>query len=280
MTRSENLAERRLPRVFAVHDMSGYGKCALTTVIPVVSACGAEVCPVPTALLSANTYFENFTMLDFTPHMAGYIRHWAELGVEADAVYSGFLGSAEQIEIIEEIIARFRPGAVIVDPVMGDEGRIYKTYTPEMCEKMKRLCASADVVTPNLTEAFFLCEEAYDPERTAPEQTERLARRVASLGAKKVVLTGVERGNSLANCVFDGGYSEYAVARLPFRMDGTGDLFASVLTGGIVTGADFFESVRAASDFTRFAMEKSREYNDFPHRGVCFEPYLHMLRRG
>ncbi|MFZ5974288.1 MAG: pyridoxamine kinase [Bacillota bacterium] len=270
-----------LPRVAAMHDISGFGKCALTVALPVLSACGVEVCPLPTAVLSTNTAFEGFLLHDLTPYMEDYITHWHAIGLRFDAFYSGFLGSFEQIRIVNEFVAGFSPPVVVIDPVMGDNGVIYKTYTPKMCEGMKSLAAIADVLTPNLTEACRLAGKAYDPFSVSSKDIEALAHTIADIGAKRVVITGIERGGHLLNCILDeNGYNERAVELLPFRMNGTGDLFASVLTGGLLTGHTLFESVDSAAAFVLFTMKKSRHMPDAHRRGVCFEPYLHLLAGG
>ena len=270
-----------LQRVAAMHDISGFGKCALTTAIPVLSACGVEVCPLPTAILSTNTAFAGFYIHDFTPCMDAYIRHWQKIGLAFDAFYSGFLGSYEQIGIARDFVRDFSPPLVVIDPVMGDNGVIYKTYTPRMCEGMKSLAEIADVLTPNLTEACVLASKPYDPHRISSADIEGLARRIADLGAKRTVITGIERGRHLVNCILDeNGYSERYEKRLPFMMNGTGDLFSSVLTGGLLTGHTLYESVDSAAGFLSFTMEHSRYYPDAARRGVCFEPYLYLLKGG
>ena len=272
---------RKLPRVAAVHDISGFGKCALTTALPVISACGAEVCPLPTAILSTNTHFEGFTFYDYTPNMNDHLRHWEVMGVGLDALYSGFLGSVQQIDIVLDAAKRFSPSLTVIDPVMGDNGVRYATYTPEMCEHMKKLTSIADVLTPNYTEGCILTDTPYDPEKTSPADLERMAEKIALLGGKQVVITGIERGDQLLNCSLDeNGYVEHAVPLLPYRMHGTGDLFASVLTGGLITEHSLYESIDSAARFTAFTMERSRMIEDADRRGVCFEPYLYLLRKG
>jgi len=272
---------KHLPRVAAVHDMSGFGKCALTVALPVISACGAEVCPLPTAILSANTQVRGFTFYDYTPHMRSFLDHWQSIDLKIDALYSGFLGSVEQIDIVAECKSRFNPELVIIDPVMADNGMIYRTYTPQMCEGMKTLAGIADVLTPNYTEACVLTEEKYDPANVSPNDIERIAKKIAELGAKQVVITGIERENILYNCVYNGKrYYERSVALLPYRMHGTGDLFASLLTGALLTGHGLVEALDSAAAFVAYTMKKSLDYEDHARRGVCFEPYLHLIRDG
>ena len=270
----------RIPKVLAVHDMSGYGKCSLTVVLPVISACGVEVCPLPTALLSSSINFKGFVFVDFTDKMPEYINHWADIGIEADAIYSGFLGSEMQIDYIIGMKNKF-PGAIaIIDPVMGDNGVIYKTYTPQMCEKMKELAAVADILTPNLTEACVLTDRRYEDADTSSSGIEMLAREIAAMGAKSVVVTGIERGDVLYNCVLteDGKYIELPHKLYPERMHGTGDLFTSVLTGGIVTGHSLVESVESAAEFVYNVVEHTQMH--FKGCPQVFEPFLWSLRGG
>ena len=149
----------KTPRVAAIHDMSGFGRCSLTVAIPVLSAMGVQCCPLPTAFLSTHTGgFQGFTFLDMTEEMPRVAEHWKSLGLTFSAIYSGFLGSERQIGIVADFIREFRtPGTVVVvDPVMGDDGQAYQTYTPAMCGGMARLAELADVITPNATEAAFL----------------------------------------------------------------------------------------------------------------------------
>ncbi|HHX73186.1 MAG TPA: pyridoxamine kinase [Clostridiales bacterium] len=272
---------KKLPRVIAAHDIAGYGKCALSVVIPVLSACGVEVCPLPTAFLSSDTSLPHFFMQDLSPQTESYLQSWEKLGLKADAVYSGFLGSALQMESIASLPRRFGAGLTVVDPVMGDHGRVYKTYTKEMCEKMGALCAEADIVTPNLTEACVLTGMAYPGVEASAQFTHTLAEKIASLGCQKVVITGIFRDRRLYNCLYENGnYYEIESPRHPFHMNGTGDLFASVLVGGILTNHSFAESVSSAARFVYYAMEQSISYEDTPRRGVCFEPYLSLLAGG
>ena len=153
------------PRVAAIHDLSGFGRCSLTVAIPVLSAMGVQCCPLPTAVLSTHTGgFEGYTFRDLTEEMAAAAAHWKALDLRFDAVYSGFLGSERQIGLVRQFLRDFRrPGTLaVVDPVMGDFGRVYETYTPAMCRRMADLTAEADVITPNLTEAALLLGVPYE----------------------------------------------------------------------------------------------------------------------
>lgn len=272
----------KIARVAAVHDMCGFGKCSLATALPVISACGVEVSPVPTGIFSTNTTFPNFQFTDFTAQMPGFISHLKESGVTFDAVYSGFLGSAAQIAYIKELVKSFSPKYTIIDPVMGDNGEVYKFYTPEMCENMKSLAAIADITAPNLTEACVLTGQDYKKTDTSYGGIKVLAEKVAEIGSKNVIITGIERGDKLYNCILseNGEYNEREIDLLPFRMHGTGDLFASVLTGGILRGHSLVKSVDSASLFVYEVMKFSQTVEHFHERGACFEPFLYRLRSG
>ena len=181
------------PRVAAIHDMSGFGRCSLTVAIPILSAMGVQCCPLPTAFLSTHTGgFEGFTFLDMTDEMPRIAAHWARLGLEFQAIYSGFLGSERQIGIVEDFIRRFRrpDTVVVVDPVMGDFGRIYQTYTAAMCGGMARLAALADVITPTLTEAALLLGQPYETLPAGEAGLRQITERLSLEGRRSVVLTG------------------------------------------------------------------------------------------
>ncbi len=273
---------KKLARVAAVHDVSGYGKCALTVAMPILSAAGVEVCPLPTALLSSNTLFDNFTFLDFTPHMDAYVDHWQQLGLKFDCVYSGFLGSVKQIGIVSRLIRDFESGIAVIDPVMGDNGVVIKTYTPEMCREMANLVGISDLTTPNVTEASILTGRKYTGETLDSATSQQICREIAALGAKSVVLTGVQRGEKLYNCGLSQqtGYFESEIKLLPYHMHGTGDVFTSVLVGGLMRGYDLLQSVESAASFVYDAMEESHEIEDVFDRGVGFELIAYKLGSG
>ncbi len=273
---------KTLPRVAAIHDMSGYGKCSLTVAIPVLSAAGIEVCPLPTALLSTNTLFDNFTFHDFTPYMDDYIAHWHKLGLKFNSVYSGFLGSETQIQTVMDFIKEFDGGISIIDPVMGDNGIIIKTYTDGMCHKMKDLVSVADLATPNITEACVLTGRTYNNTELDETTSKQLCEEIIAMGTKNVVLTGVIRKDKLFNCGIENGkdYFEKEIDLLPFHMHGTGDLFTSVLTAGLVRGHDLKDSVQSAAHFVWDVMDFSQDVENAFDRGVAFEPFAHCLGTG
>lgn len=269
-----------IPRVAAVHDLCGYGKCSLGIAIPVLSAAGIDVCPVPTSLFSAHTKFPKFYMHDTTAMLGDYLDAWQEEGVELDGIYSGFLGSAEQVGAIRRLYREY-PGALrIVDPVMGDGGEKYPTYTDEMCEAMKGLVDGADVLTPNLTEAAILTGVAYAGQNVDDAHVGRTVDALLEMGAKSVVLKGIVRPgekairNYVAVAGEDGAPEEVASELLPFMLHGTGDLFASGLTAAIFCGRNLRAAVEFAGTLVRDAMAITRDQPNFELRGVSFESVL------
>ena len=274
------------PRIAAIQDISGFGRCSMTVVLPVLSVMGSQCCPLLTASLSAHTAFppsEKATFLDLTGQMERTAAHWAELGVRFDAIYSGFLGSADQIRIIQRFYQQFRGGdtRVLVDPVMGDNGRPYRTCTPELCARMRELADQADCITPNWTEAALLLEEDYAG-RPAEEDGIRVWLERLSLGGRRsVVLTGVSLGeNQVGAGYFDRITSAtgFAMAHQePAHFPGTGDLFASVLLGALMRGDELPGSVRQAVDFVQRCVAHTLAAGTPPLEGVQFEPLLKEL---
>lgn len=269
-----------IPRVAAVHDMCGYGKCSLGCAIPVLSAAGVDVCPVPTALFSAHTKFPVFHMHDTTDMLTAYLDAWREEGVELDGVYSGFLGSAEQVAIIQRLYREYANALRIVDPVMGDGGIKYPTYTDELCAAMAQLVDGADVLTPNLTEASILTGIPYEGQDVSVEFVQKNADALLNMGAKTVIIKGVVHEgesiirNYIASAADGGAVEEVSSELLPYMLHGTGDLFASALTAAIYTGRTTRDAVDFAGEFVRDAMRVTLEQPDFEMRGVSFEPVL------
>ena len=274
---------RYIPRVAAVHDMCGYGKCSLTAAIPILSAAGCDVCPVPTALFSAHTRYSVFTFHDTTEILDGYLDAWRKENVDLDGVYSGFLGSAEQVAIIKRLYADYPHALRLVDPVMGDGGEIYATYTPELCEAMGTLVDGADVLMPNLTEASILTKRTYPGRDLSDAEVNDMIDALLDLGAKNVVLKGIDHDDgTILNYVASAasgasGKQELAHSKLPFMTHGTGDAFASALCGALMAGRPLAESAHIAGEFVRHAMENTQYQPHHDERGVSFELNLDEL---
>ncbi len=274
------------PKVAAIHDMSGFGRCSLTVAIPVLSAMGVQCCPLPTAFLSTHTGgFEGYTFLDMTAEMEKVMKHWESLGLTFDAIYSGFLGSEAQVEIVERFIRTFRGEAarVVVDPVMGDDGQRYRTYTAGMCSAMERLAASADVITPNMTEASFLLGIPYVAMPREEKGYRACVEQLSLEGCRSVVLTGVSTAPELIGAVcFDaqkGQLNLVQTSRVGGDYHGTGDIFSSVLTGALVNGESLHAATEKAVIFVEECAARSREAGIPKREGVDFEPLLGKLMK-
>ena len=269
------------PRIAAIHDLSCFGRCSLTIALPVLSAMGCQCCPLPTALLSAHTGFSGNTFLDLTVEMGRIADHWAAMDLQFDAIYSGFLGSADQVDTVARFFNTFKKSstAVIVDPVMGDHGTAYRTCTPELCRGMRVLAENSDVITPNLTEAALLLDRPYEEIRQADAY--EVVRRLSLGGRRSVVLTGYfsEPGQTGALCFDrDSGESKAVqTPREPQDFSGTGDLFASVLAGGVARGVPLFQAAQAAADFVRDCIARTLAEGLTEQDGVDFEPLLGQL---
>lgn len=279
------------PKVAAVHDLSCVGRCALTVVIPILSALGIQVCPLPTAVLSTHTGgYEDFTFLDLTDEMPKIARHWESIGEHFDAVYSGFLGSSGQIRVVLDFVSgvrRANPDALFLsDPVMGDNGEKYATYTDEMCRLTKLLVKEADIITPNLTEAAILLDIPYNDSPTDSEIDEMLIQ-LSDCGKKSVVITGIyslceKTGRTLVGAAFydrestaSGKYFTELVER---SYPGTGEVFTSVLLGKLLGKRDNLPSaVKSACDFVHRAALETYRADAETRAGVIFEPLLKDL---
>lgn len=275
------------PRIAAIHDLSGFGRCALTIVMPVLSAMGVQCCPLPTALLSTHTGgFQGNTFLDLTDQMGPVAAHWRAESVTFDGIYTGFMSSVEQMARTAEFIRSFRRtgASVLIDPVMGDDGRTYRTYTAEMCRAMAELAAEADVITPNRTEAALLLGEDYENLRLDREEDCRKWCGALSLkGRRSVVLTGVSLAEDTAGAAcFDRERGTVDFVSAPLvegRFHGTGDLFASVLAGGLVRGWSLAEAAGLAAEFVSQCARRTKAAGTPRREGVDFEPLLWRLGR-
>lgn len=272
------------PRVAAIHDMSGFGRCSLTVAIPILSAMGLQCCPLPTAFLSTHTGgFEGFTFLDMTSEIPQVAAHWKSLHLNFQAIYSGFLGSEQQIELVADFIQDFRrPNTVVVvDPVMGDHGKVYQTYTPAMCSGTAHLAAQADVITPNLTEAALLLDIPYQNLPTGETGYRKLVERLSLEGRRSVVLTGISTAPGLTGAVcFDaktGQIKCIQTQQVPQEFLGTGDVFASVLTGALVKGASLCSATQQAVQFVQACAQRTAAQALPLREGVDFEPLLGLL---
>ena len=268
-------------RIAVVNDITGFGRCSVAAALPIISAMKIQCCPLPTAILSAHTGFPNFFFDDYTPRMRAYMNHWKELNIEFDGICTGFLGSTKQIDIVIEFIEMFKKSntTVIVDPVMGDYGRIYSTYTKEMCDEMKRLMKYADLMTPNLTEACMLLDIPYPDKNLTPIELENIAKRLCDNGPKKIVITGLQHNGNIQNFIYEIGkaYTIINVDKIGEDRSGTGDIFTSIVAANTVKGENLATSVEKATSFISKAIEYTEKLNTPVHDGICFEEYLTEL---
>ncbi len=270
----------------AIHDLSGVGKCSLTVALPVLSACGVETAAMPTAVLSTHTGgFTGYTFRDLTGDLLPIAEHWKSVGAGFSALYSGFLGSAEQADIVAAIfrmLAR-EDTLVFVDPVLGDGGKLYTTITEELAAGMARLCRGADVIAPNMTEASFLLGAPYLDGELEPAQVAKMLEALCQLGPKMAVLTGVRMNGKLGAACLDTqgpGQPEFWMKEeIPGSYHGTGDLFSSILLGGLLNGMSLGCACRVAVEFTHKVIETTRRYSPDIRFGPKFEVHLPELSR-
>lgn len=272
-------------KIAIINDISGYGRCSISVIQPIVSHLGVQGCPLPTAIFSNHTGFPSFFCHDFTRHMEAYVDEWKKLDLHFDAIMTGFLGSARQIGIVERFIQHFGgpDTIVLVDPVMGDNGHIYPTYTRRMCSEMKKLLAYADIITPNITEACFLTDTPYREAGWKHAELTAMAQKLQAMGAKKLVITGIRMGMGyIGNAVCPGKGADLEFQRqmvVQQTRSGTGDVFASVLGADAVNGVDFPASVKRASNFVRRCLIETAKGTAPLNTGIDFESQLYRLKR-
>jgi pyridoxine kinase len=269
---------KKLKRVAAIHDISGFGKCSLTVALPILSAAGVETTVLPTAVLSTHTGgFTDFTYRDLTEDIAPITAHWKSLDIQFDAIYTGFLGSFEQLELVTRFFEAFKTEdtVILVDPVMADNGELYKIFSPEFALGMCKLCQKADIIVPNLTEAALLVGEKYTPGPYTEAYIENLLKKLIALGPKKIVLTGVFfNDEELGAATYDAATGEVAYSfekRIPGYYHGTGDVFGSALLSALLNDFSLNESAAIAVRFTTSAIRKTAAAGTDIRFGVNFE---------
>lgn len=267
-------------RILTIQDISCVGQCSLTVALPILSACGQETCILPSAVLSTHTMGYSFPSIrDLTPDIPGFQKHWQKENILFDAIYTGYLGSTEQVAYVADILQTMTVpgGKTIVDPAMADHGKLYPAFDAAYVEAMKGLVSKADVVVPNLTEACFLTgcdyQEEYDPAYIA-----QVVAKLHDLGTKWVVLTGIGYEPGMTGILISGeGTTDYyAHPRIPRNYHGTGDIYASAFVGSWVSGKTMNEAIRIAADYTYKCIENTLD-DDSHWYGVKFEtalPYL------
>lgn len=270
------------PRVAAIHDLSGFGRCSLTVIMPVLAAMGVQPCPVPTAVLSTHTGgFGDPAMQDLTDFVTPCLEHWKKLGIEIDCVYSGFLASERQASQVGDFIKAWPDALAVVDPVMGDDGKPYKTCTPKLISKMSELVRSADLITPNMTESCILLNENFINTALGRDKIRSMLVRLSELGPRTVVITGaIVMPGKVSNVGYDREHNAFWRVDcdfIPVSYPGTGDVFASVLVGGLLTGDSLPLAMARASRFVEIAVSTAYGYNCEPREGVMVEKSLPWL---
>ena len=279
-------------KVAAINDLSGLGRCSLAAAIPVLSVMGVQACPIPTAILTNQTEYDSFYCYDYTDKLEYYISEWKKRNITLDGIYTGFLGSESQVDKILRFCETFKKEntLLLVDPVMGDGGIIYDTYTPEMIQKMKLLALSADVITPNLTECCLLTDSdyreiiSYENDSDYLKRIEEMARPLLQSRIQTIIITGIiyqsETDNEpkYYNLVITDKECHYTSTTIyGGHYSGTGDLLASVVCGGIVRGETAYESLKLAVKFLDAALEESVRKKVEQNDGVNFESHLPLL---
>lgn len=276
------MEQSRQKKIAAINDLTGFGRCALAVAMPVISHLKVQCCPVPTSILSNHVGYSEYFFDDYTEKLPAYFAMWKKLDLKFDGIMSGFLGSETQIELVETFIRQFsgKETVIIIDPVMGDHGKIAETYTEEMCRKMGRLVSLADIITPNLTEACKLTDTPYRDKGWKKAELFVMAEKLRAMGPEKIVITGIPQGKFIANYVYQT--KEEPVLFRTYKEGtercGTGDLFAAIIAADAVNGVPFVQSVKKASLFIKKCMIKSVEMGIEQKNGVCFEEILHLLK--
>ncbi len=270
-----------MKRIATVQDLSCVGKCSLSIALPVLSAMGVECCVMPTAVLSAHTAFDGFVSRDLTDLLAPVSVHWQQLGLTFDALYTGYLASPTQVDFVEAFFDRFGGEHTLrfVDPVMADQGRLYAGFDDGFPEKMRRLCARADIITPNITEACLLTGTLYR-EQHDEDYVRALLEKLLAFGPRTVILTGVRPADGrmgVAAMDASGEMSVHLTEYIPAVFHGTGDLFASVCVGYLTLGRSTAEAIRRASEYVVRTLRVTAQNPDARWYGVDFETTLPLL---
>lgn len=268
-------------KIAVINDFSGFGRCSISVALPVISMLKIQCCPLPTSIFSNHTGFPSYFFDDYTAKMPAYIAQWKGLGLQFEGICTGFLGSKEQIRIVTDFFKDFKTegNLVIVDPVMGDYGKTYSTYTPDMCLEMKKLVSYADILTPNVTEACILTDTPYQAKFRLKDY-ESMAHSLSNQGPKKIVITGIVQGDFIANYCFEEGQPPKIIRshKVGTQRSGTGDIFAAIIAADAVNGVPFRDSVKKATRFIKKCILKSIELDIPLTDGVCFEEVLWTLK--
>ncbi len=269
-----------MKKIASINDLSGIGRCSLTANIPIISSLKIQCCPFPTAVLSSQTQYDEFSFLDLTEEMIEYSKVWKNLNLEFDCIYSGFLGSKKQIDIVSKFIDDNKNSFIVIDPILGDNGILYPTFDYNMCTSIKKLVEKADLTTPNITEACFLIDKKYDIKNISKDEIIDIAKEISKLGPKKVVITGIINDNTISNLGYHSEKNEYFFIENKYNkksFSGTGDIFTSIICSLLIRGFDFKFCVQTASDFIQKCVEYTSSFSTNTNDGVMFEYFLNEL---
>ncbi|MBE9468521.1 MAG: pyridoxamine kinase [Bacteroidetes bacterium] len=272
-------------KVVAIHDLSGVGRSSLTVVIPILSTMGIQVCPLPTAVLSTHSKFSDYHFVDLTEHMPAIINHWEKLDLKFNAIYSGFLGSDKQIDIVKNFIDKFKIDnqLIVIDPVLGDDGMLYGPFNNHMIDKMKELIKKADIITPNLTEAAFLLDKPFSLE-ISQDEIKTWVKNLADMGPEIVIITSVpeklshKQTSVIAYNKKDDRLWKVTCDYLPASYPGTGDAFASVIVGSLLQGDSLPIALDRAVNFVSMGVRSTFGYNYDTNYGILLEKILPNLQ--
>ncbi|RGY96566.1 pyridoxamine kinase [Clostridium sp. AM58-1XD] len=268
-------------KIAVINDFSGFGRCSLAVELPVISQLKVQCCPVPTSIFSNHTGFPHYFFDDYTDKMEAYISHWKQLNLHFSGILTGFLGSVHQMDIVRRFIQDFQDEhtLIIIDPVMGDNGKPYSTYTPDMCEAMKGLISFADVLIPNMTEACILTDTPYKAEGWKSRELFEMADKLSRSGAEKIVISGVVIGQYIGNVVYERGKEPCILRtkRVGHTRSGTGDIFSAIIAADCVNGAELKAAVSKAAHFIQKCIAATEKLDIPMTDGVCFEEVLHEL---
>ena len=272
-----------MKRVMSIQDVSCVGKCSLTVALPIISAMGVECAIVPTAVLSTHTQFNDFTFRDLTDDMEPIKEHWKKEDFKFDALYTGYLGSKRQIDIVADYFDTFKSddNVIVMDPAMADNGKLYVGFDEDFAKEMAKLCSKADVILPNISEASLMLGVDYPGEDASIEQVQALLLKLAELGPKHAVITGVELGDGKFGFMgYDtekGEFYSYGNDKVDMKSHGTGDVFASAFTGALMNDKSIYDALKVAADFTRAAIKNTFDDPNAITYGVNFESEIPLL---
>ena len=271
------MCHNRQKKIAVINDFCGFGRCSIAASLPIISAMKVQCCPMPTSIFSNHTGYESFFYTDYTQHMNAYMDQWQKLGLTFNGILTGFLGSPQQAALVKRFFSLFKSEhtLVIMDPVMGDNGKLYPTYSAVLAEQMAGLLPYADILTPNLTEACILTGTAYKKDMDTAELL-AVCEKLSAMGPKKIVISGLEHQDSLDNFVYESGKEPLIITEPkagPCRA-GTGDVFSSIIAADTVNGVAFSDAVGHAASFIARVLRRTTELDLPITDGICFEEYL------